>query len=432
MVRRRPLPRGQLYFEPVKTAQDLVETLVGHRAREGEQVAKFEQACAATFGAGNVIALPHARVALSMLLEHYRFRPGSEVILSPVTIADVVNVILEHGLVPRFVDLGARTCSVDVECLENAVTRRTCAILVTHLCGLLSDMPSILAIAERRSLVVLEDASQAMGASLNGRYAGTFGAAGFFSLTTLKPMSSFIGGLTLTDDPELARYLRRRNSQLRPVSHRQLAGLFVRDLALHAASSKRTYTRSMHAAVGRAEQYFPNAVREFQRGNLVPWRRRPRAVRRALPAYLFRRFSDAQALMALRALMHLEHDNATRAQLVDTFYRASSPAVRNALPIVPRKAVSTWWRLPLFTHQPDQLKAALHRDGIDTTSTNLICATAERAFASFWRDTPNARQYTNKMLFLPMHPNLTPAEIGAMARYVEAHQDFLATGAEAA
>ena len=130
-------------------------------------------------------------------------QPGQEVILSPYTIADVVNMVICAGGRPVFADLAPGTCNVDPEKVAAAITPRTGCVLVTHFYGLMCDMDRLRAICDRHGLPLLEDAAQAFGARLGGRPAGTLGTAGVFSFGLYKPVNSFLGGAVVTRDAGL-------------------------------------------------------------------------------------------------------------------------------------------------------------------------------------------------------------------------------------
>jgi dTDP-4-amino-4,6-dideoxygalactose transaminase len=409
----RRIPRGQLYVDPFGAAR--------HALFSRTSVSSFERAFAREHGVEEAIALPHARVALRLILEVLSLPRGSRVAMSPVTIPEIVSVITMAGLEPLFVDLGERTCNVDCDALERAIDSRTSAILVTHLCGFPSDMARIRAIAAKHSLELLEDCSQVPGTFLEGRALGLFGRAGFFSLTTLKPVSSFYGGITITADRAFAKELRTLGGRLPPpLPRKAYARLFVRDAALFAASEPRLFRAVGHRALSSAERLAPGAVREFQRGNVTNAPARRHRVTRLdrLPDWMYARYSDFQASIAASALLRLRDGIARRRELsLELLERLDRAAVPG---LVDRRfvAASTFWRFPLWTEDPQRLHRALLARGVDNSGTNLGCASREPAFAELARDTPHARRFVDRMLFLPMHPTMTRDDVRYIADVV--------------
>ena len=130
----RKIPRGQLYFEPSEVYGALARGIPG-ALRRGDRVRELESRFAELTGSPRALALPRTRIAVHLILKALDLPEGSQVIMSPVTIPDIVNAVLLAGLRPVFVDLGQRTCNVDYDALAHAITDETSALLITHLCG---------------------------------------------------------------------------------------------------------------------------------------------------------------------------------------------------------------------------------------------------------------------------------------------------------
>jgi len=360
-------------------------------------------------------------VALLAILRALDLPPGSEVLMTPVTIPDVVNAVLLAGLRPVFVDLGERTCNVDPAALAARVSPAARVLLLTHLAGLASPMDEILRVAEARGLVVLEDCSQAMGTRFRGKLLGTFGRAGFYSLSTLKPVASFHGGLAITGDAALAGTLRQGARALPPPSRRWLLKMFARDTILHAASHPLPFSLASYYGMAALEQLAPAIVDELQRGNLVydAARRAARVTRKtALAPSFFAAYTEAQAVLAEGCLDVLEAGNRRRFELGSRLHRALGAAGVPGLVQVDPRGAPTFWRYPLWTSDPAGLRAFLRRRGIDAARTNLCCASREPAFADLAADTPNAVAFVDGTVFLPLHPNLDEDDMDHVARAV--------------
>lgn len=421
-MRDRPLPRGQLYFDPLGTLTEVVRDWVRHAGPRDVQA--FADAIATEHDAKHAVLLPHARIAFEAILATLDLKPGSEVLMTPVTIPDIVNVVLDAGLVPVWVDMGPCTANMDPGDLEAKVTRKSKAVIVTHLCGLPTDMDAVNAVAAAHDLVVLEDASQAMGATWGDRALGTVGLAGVFSLTTLKTLSSFQGGLVLTDDDALAEALEAKAASYPEPARAQFTALLLRDLVLHAASHPLPYGLVGHHVVRLLEAIGPKALVEFQRGNLLARKAHTlQAVRRRVPERYRRRYAGVQGRIALRALPTLAAGNARRRVLSERLLTKMAEADLPGRPRVLEGGTATWWRFPYWTDRPEALRAHLRREGIDSARTNLICASDVPAFRSVASPTPEARRFTAGMVFLPMHPSMSEHDVDRIAEAVSAFED---------
>ena len=171
-------------------------------------VQRFEAAFAEAYGVKHCIATPGCTPALSVLAAAFRFDPGDEIIVSPVTDYGTILGLLSENYIPVFADTEPNTVNVSAATIEPCITDRTRAILVVHKTGLICDMDPINRLAEKHGLLLYEDACQAVFGEYKGRLAGSLSTAGAFSFDSEKTMGSDVGGCTITDDDELAERAR--------------------------------------------------------------------------------------------------------------------------------------------------------------------------------------------------------------------------------
>jgi dTDP-4-amino-4,6-dideoxygalactose transaminase len=146
--------------------------------------------------------------AIFLALKALRIGEGDEVITPPNSFLATAGAIIAAGARPTFVDV-AEDYNIDAGLIESVVTPRTRAILPVHLTGNPADMARIMEIAERRGLYVVEDAAQAIAASVEGQPVGSFGDAGCFSLHPLKNLNAAgDGGVLTTKSEEIAHSVR--------------------------------------------------------------------------------------------------------------------------------------------------------------------------------------------------------------------------------
>lgn len=215
--------------------QAVLEVLDSGIIAQGPRVKAFEDAFAQMCGVNHAIATTSGTTALHVALLAHGIGEGDEVITSPFTFIASANSILYTGARPVFVDIDPITYNLDPDQIEQAITPRTKAILPIHLFGLSCDMDSIMAIAEKHGLQVIEDACQAHGATYKGRRVGSFGT-GTFSLYPTKNITSAEGGMITTSDPTLDEKCRviRQHGMRRRYYHDEL-GFNFRMTDLHAA-----------------------------------------------------------------------------------------------------------------------------------------------------------------------------------------------------
>lgn len=171
----------------------------------GKKIVEFEKAFSEYNDTKYAISTTSGTTALHAALLACGVKEGDEVITTPYTFAATSSSIVMCGAEPVYVDIDPKTYALDHLNIEEAVTKRTKAILPVHNLGHPADMDPILEIAERRNLRVVEDACQALGAEYKKRKAGTIGDLGCFSFQSSKVISTGEGGMVVTDDDELAR-----------------------------------------------------------------------------------------------------------------------------------------------------------------------------------------------------------------------------------
>jgi len=212
--------------------QAVGEVLASGMLVQGPRVATFESAVAEHLGVEHVVAVSSGTAALHLSLLAAGVGPGDIVVTTAYSWPATANVIELCGAMPVFVDIDPATFNLSPAALEaelsrllaDADRRRVKAILPIHAFGQMADMPAIMALAARHGLAVVEDAACALGATWQGRQAGTWGLTGCFSLHPRKAVTTGEGGLVCTADAAIARRIRAlRNHGLDP----QTPGEFV-------------------------------------------------------------------------------------------------------------------------------------------------------------------------------------------------------------
>jgi dTDP-4-amino-4,6-dideoxygalactose transaminase len=176
----------------------------------GPKTKRFEDDFAAFIGSGcDAIAVNSATAGLHLALEALGVGPGDEVITSPYTFTATAEVIRYLGADPVFVDIDKNTFNIDPTLIEAAITSKTKAIIPVHFAGLACDMESILAIAQKYGLKVVEDAAHALPTICNNELIGALGSdVTVFSFYATKTITTGEGGMIVTRSPEVARRCR--------------------------------------------------------------------------------------------------------------------------------------------------------------------------------------------------------------------------------
>ena len=323
----------------------------------GDEVEKFEVEFAAYSGAKHCVAVNSGTSALHLALLAAGVGHGDEVITSANTFIATAEVISYTGARPVFADISPLTGNIDPARVKEAITPRTRAIIPVHLYGRPADLETIIEIADRHGIAVIEDACQAHGARHRGRRVGNFGLASAFSFYPGKNLGAYgEGGALTTNDDSVAD--------------------FARIMRSHGQTE-----RYSHAAVG------------FN--------------------YRMDGFQGAVLRIKLRRLDEWIAARQARAQL----YRSMLLEAGLALPFDDPADESVYHLLVVYVDNRDFVRSALQESGVATSIHYPIPVHLQKAYSSLGYkpgDLPNAERACNRALSLPLYPEMTFEQV----RYV--------------
>jgi perosamine synthetase len=207
MVAVRQIPLARPYLDG-REEELVLDVLRSGDLALGPMYRRFEEAFADIAGTAHAVACSSGTAGLHASLARLGVGPGDEVVTSSFSFVASANVILFQHATPVFADIDEQTFNVDPAAVEAAITPRTRAILPVHIFGYPCDIGAINAIAERHGLPVVEDACEALGASVDGRPVGAFGNPAVYGFYPNKQITTGEGGMITTDDPDIERELR--------------------------------------------------------------------------------------------------------------------------------------------------------------------------------------------------------------------------------
>jgi perosamine synthetase len=191
----------------------VVAVLRTPRLSLGPVTEQFEGQVAASVSLSHAIAVSSGTAGLHLCIRGLRIGEGDEVIVPSFTFIAAANAVRYERATPVFVDIEPATLNVDPQRIEDAITPRTRAIIVVHTFGVPAQMSSILEIARKHNLVVIEDACEAIGAEYLGHKVGSMGHAGVFAFYPNKQITTGEGGVVVTRDEALASRIRALRNQ---------------------------------------------------------------------------------------------------------------------------------------------------------------------------------------------------------------------------
>jgi perosamine synthetase len=232
-VRKTLLPYGRQSIGE-EDIQAVVNVLRSDWLTTGPKVAEFEEAFAAWVGAKHAVSFSSGTAALHGAAFAAGLKPGDEAITTPMTFAATANCVLYEGATPIFADVSPDTLNLDPEQVAARITPRTRAVLPVDYAGHPADLDTMKQLASKHGLVVIEDASHALGAEYRGRRTGGIADMTVFSFHPVKHLATGEGGMVTTDRADYAETLRRfRNHGISSdARQRQSAGQWHYEMVL--------------------------------------------------------------------------------------------------------------------------------------------------------------------------------------------------------
>lgn len=259
---------GMEFFgaEERKEVMDVLETGALFRynhdeMRKGHWKAKDLEAEVRKFtGAKYAHAVSSGSTAVAAALAAAGIGHGDEVIVPPFTYIASNEAVLYAGGLPVFAEIDENLC-LSVDGIKKAITPKTKAVLLVHMCGAAADMDAITALCKEKNLVLIEDAGQAMGAFYKGKSVGLFGKTGAFSFDFFKITTCGEGGLFITDDEQAYK----NADSFSDHGHDHIGN--NRGMENHPVLGFNYRISELHAAVGVAQMRKINKIRDAKKAN---------------------------------------------------------------------------------------------------------------------------------------------------------------------
>ncbi|SNS43544.1 DegT/DnrJ/EryC1/StrS family aminotransferase [Tropicimonas sediminicola] len=414
-----PYPRSRTYGAPAiygRIAADAL-SLGAHRGEEDLQ--RLEAAFARMQGTRHALCLPQGRVGIYLALSEM-IASGQEVVLSPYTIYDVVNMVLAAGGVPVFADVDPTTGNLSPEAVRAALSPRTGAVLATHIHGLSCDIEAILDICAERGVPVIEDCAQSLGARIGGRAVGSFGAAAIFSFSRAKNVNTIFGGMLVTSNDALFEQARDRLSAfdfeplgrlVRRTATTVLLDFMTAPLIFQGVTFPlvRLDARKETGMVDRAIAAESSIERRDE-----------------IPEHYRRRMSPMQARLALMQIPSIEPNRQRRVEHAKLYQDGLSDLEWLRLPPMNDDGRNTYLSYPVQLDGRDAFMRHMLASGRDVRAQYYHNLAATRAFAEFHGDCPNTQKIAARTVLLPIYPGYPKSEIektiDAIRAFATAHR----------
>jgi dTDP-4-amino-4,6-dideoxygalactose transaminase len=231
--------------------QTLVQRLSTENLTDESSVPAFERQLASFLGAPLTIATNQARAALLIGLKALGVEKGDEVIVQSFTYKGVIDVIIEVGATPIFVDNSLGNLNANVPEIEKKISPRTKVIMATHLFGIPCEIQEIRDLANRHSCFLIEDCAQCLGSRYGERLAGSIGDLAIVSFNYDKHMTTGEGGVLIVNSPDLIERVRTVAARYQRISHHDDCCYVYGLLVQHCATERDVYAKWITAYFGQ-------------------------------------------------------------------------------------------------------------------------------------------------------------------------------------
>lgn len=335
-------------FQEVKSAVNRV--LDSQQFILKESVEALEAQIAKKIGAQYGIGVASGSDALYLALWALGVGSGDEVITTPFTFFATAGAISRTGAKPVFVDIDPATFNINPGLIETKINKKTKAIIPVHLSGLCADMKAVMAIAKKHRLFVVEDAAQALGATIGSQQAGSWGDAGCLSFFPTKNLGGAgDGGMVVTSSEALAEKIR----------------------VLRVHGSKQKY---LHEFIG-----------------------------------INSRLDELQAAVVLTKLRHLDDWNSKRLEAAK-IYSKNLAGLPVDLPVIPAGYGHIFHLYSILTDKRDALQEALEKNGIGTGVYYPLPLHLQPCYKDLGYqkgDFPASEHAAERILSLPLYPEIS-------------------------
>jgi dTDP-4-amino-4,6-dideoxygalactose transaminase len=391
-----PRARFRLYTRAADYLR-LLRDVVAGRLGSGDDTVTLERALETYCGTPHAVCVPQARVGIYLAVKAL-VTPGQKVVLSPYTIADVINMVICAGGVPVFADVDRRSTNIRPESVEALIDEQTGAVMVTHLHGIACDIRAIAAICRARGVPLIEDAAQSFGAKVDGRAVGTFGDVGIYSFGMYKSITGLYGGALVAQRQEVADAARAALADTPYMSSGMLLAKGLKACITDVVTSPLLFSTVVYWIFRFGYLRGVRAINKHVTIELDTSRKT------TLPQSYLCRMWPAQARMVRRQLARVEADSAVRRRYARLYHEGLRDLPEIMLPPFREDGSCVYNYVPIQYRDREALVRWMMQQRRDVAVQHLKNCAGLASFAAEHRPCPNAELTANQVILLPNYP----------------------------
>jgi perosamine synthetase len=402
----KKLPRGIIYHTITESICYLSQALFMPLENDN-RVRKFELAFAEYCERQYCIAFPFARTAIYYVLKNLNLPAGSEILMPSITIKGILDVVVELGLIPVYVDMDAETINFQMDDLQRKIGCNIRDVIITPLFGLVPDVVAMVNLFRKHNIFIIEDFSQCLNGRFDGKRVGTFGDVGIYSSSSIKTIDTLGGGLAITDDRTMYEELRKDQAGLFPADRFFLVKKAWINLARNLATSRPYFSLFTFPLLQLIRKKDPVTALK-QTGH------RDKSRLSRLPDLWFCRYTSVQADIGIVQIDEVLKNDKARISNVE-FLKANCGNAK--FPKTTARSTNVYWQLILSVRDSIDAQEFFASRGIDCATSSLELVSALHEYPNFV-DLPIAEELYRNGIFIPCFPNLQRIDMERIASAV--------------
>ena len=398
---KKAIPRGIIYHSLLEDIKWFICSLFVPLDNR-EDVKKFEKEFSNLISIKYCVAFPFARTAIYFALKNQKLPRGSEIIMPPISIKGVLDVVLQLGLKPVFVDLDPDTLCFDEVEFDNSINKNTKAVLLTYLFGIVPNLNTLILIAKKHKLFVIEDFSQCLNGSFKDKKVGTFGDVGVYSASSIKTLDTYGGGLLITNNNKIFKSMLIEQAKLKLSKRSFLIRKILTDIIRNVATNRFVFSIFVIHLLKIWSRISPNSLLK-QTGD------RDISMINSMPAEWFQSFTSLQAKIGLSIIPRLYHQDIERINNVERLKSMIKPKAV-IFPSGVKDSRNIYWQLIGYIKNNIEVQRKIQSFGVDTARSSLLQISNLKAY-SYRKNTPKASNLYNNGYFIPSYPGLSNEDL---------------------
>lgn len=401
------IPRGRISHTLSEDIRWLASSLV-LPLNNKKQVRAFEESFADYVGRSHCISFPFVRTAIYYILKDLNLPTGSVVLMPPVTIKPILDVVLELGLIPEFVDIDLDTVCFDETELTESLKLQPRVAILTYLFGIVPNVERITQTLRSANVYIIEDFSQCLNGEFEGKKIGTFGDVSVYSASSVKTLDTYGGGLAVTDDSAQAKSLIEHQGRLKQTPRMVLVKKVVTDLIRNLVTQPVVFSFITYPALAILEKKGKQEITKFT-GD------RSAEPLQELPSEWFTSFTSVQAKVGIQQLDQVAGKDRKRVEAIESITRSLGALKR---PVGSGLGKNVYWQFIVYADSFQRSQKNLRKYKVDTATTSLVQISNLPKYP-FMKRTVNAAKLYNDGAYLPCYHQLRPKQIERIAQALE-------------